>query len=151
MWDKLSGLYRCRGGTWLRLHCNFAHHRDKALSILGLPLGPTTERREVEHALSDWDATDFETAAMEAGAVAARVRSFEEWDTLPQAVALNSQPLVAIEKIGEAEPINLSKLALGDRPLSGLRVLELTRILAGPVAGRCLAANGADVMLGPTP
>ncbi|HMN81378.1 MAG TPA: CoA transferase [Burkholderiaceae bacterium] len=149
-WDPLSGLYRCgpegRGG-WVRIHANFAHHRDGALRLLGLPAGAGTTREQVAAALAGWQATDFEEAAAAAGLVLAAVRSFDEWDRHPQAAALASLAPVTIRRIGDAGPRRWPALAPADRPLTGLRVLELTRILAGPVAGRTLAAYGADVML----
>ncbi|MDE2370737.1 MAG: CoA transferase [Burkholderiales bacterium] len=147
IWDKLSGLYRTADG-WVRLHANFAHHRDGALRLLGLPPGPQTERAAVEAALASWRAQDFEEAAAAAGLVVAAARSFEAWDAHPQAAALRSMPApLTIERIGDAPPRPRAPWREGGLPLDGLRVLELTRILAGPVAGRTLAAYGADVLL----
>jgi crotonobetainyl-CoA:carnitine CoA-transferase CaiB-like acyl-CoA transferase len=145
-WDKISGLYRCREG-WVRVHANFAHHRDGALHLLGLPPGGDTPRSAVEAALASWNALEFEEAAAADNLVVAAVRSFEEWDAHPQARALAGQALLTWEKIGEAAPRPLPPLAPDAAPLSGLRMLDLTRILAGPVGGRTLAAYGADVML----
>jgi crotonobetainyl-CoA:carnitine CoA-transferase CaiB-like acyl-CoA transferase len=148
LWDKLAGLYRCgRDGAWVRLHTNFAHHRDGVLRLLGLPEGDATPRDAVAQALAGWDPIVFEQAASDAGLVVAALRSFDAWDAHPQAAALAARPLVAIEKIGEAPPRLLPALARDARPLAGVKVLDLTRILAGPVAGRTLAAYGADVML----
>lgn len=150
-WDKLSGLYPCGADAgepgWVRIHANFAHHRDGALALLGCPAGPATERAAVAEALRRWRAVDFETAAADAGLVAAAARRFDDWDRHPQALALAGQPVVGIERIGAAGPLPWPTSAAGARPLQGLRVLDLTRILAGPVAGRTLAAYGADVML----
>jgi len=147
VWDKIAGLYRCADDGWVRLHTNFAHHRDGVLRLLGLPAGPDTPRETVAAALQDWRAPAFEDAAAHAGLVVAALRRFDEWDAHPQSAAVARDPLVAIEKIGEAAPLALPPLPLAARPLDGLRVLDLTRILAGPVGGRTLAAYGADVLL----
>ena len=147
LWDKIAGLYACGDGRWVRLHTNFAHHRDGVLRLLGLPPGADTPREAVAAALCGWHAFDFEEAAAKAGLVVAAVRSFDEWDAHPQSAAIAAQPLVAIEKIGDAPPLAWPALPREASPLQGLRVLDLTRILAGPVGGRTLAAYGADVML----
>lgn len=150
-WDRIAGLYACGddGGTdgWVRLHTNFPHHRDGVLRLLGLPPGPETPREAVAQALRHWKAVEFEDAAAQAGLVVAALRTLDEWDRHPQSAAVSQRPLVDFEKIGEAPPLPWPALPLGKRPLQGLRVLELTRILAGPVSGRTLAAYGADVML----
>jgi hypothetical protein len=147
VWDKLAGLYPCEAGGWVRLHTNFAHHRDGVLRLLGLPISAGTARETVAAALLKWRARDFEDAAARAGLVVAALRSFDQWDQHPQSAAVALDPLVAVEKIGEAAPRQLPGLARNARPLDGLRVLDLTRILAGPVGGRTLAAYGADVLL----
>ena len=174
IWDKLSGLYRCGAEVgapgWVRIHANFAHHRDAALALLGLPSGAGIEREAVARALGRWRAEDFEQVAAERDAVVAAVRSPEQWQAHAQAAAVAALPLVQMTRIGEASaPASASASASAStsptaatsdappqpwpqgattlRPLKGLRVLDLTRILAGPVAGRTLAAYGADVML----
>jgi hypothetical protein len=102
------------------------------------------DREAVQAALMQWDAEAFETAAYAAGGVVAMMRSYDEWSATPQANALAALPVITIEKIGEAAPKQWPR---GERPLSGLRVLDLSRVIAGPVAGRTLAAHGADVLL----
>ncbi|WP_371262108.1 CoA transferase [Rhizobacter sp. Root404] len=149
-WDKLSGLYRCKPGgscTWARVHANFAHHRDGFLRLIGLPEGELTERDAVEGALQGWQAEKLEQAAAERGLVVAAARTFKQWDEHAQGRAVAASPLFSLEKIGEAPPRELPPLSADQTPLQGLRVLELTRIIAGPVAGRALAAYGAEVML----
>jgi crotonobetainyl-CoA:carnitine CoA-transferase CaiB-like acyl-CoA transferase len=144
-WDRFSGLYRTADG-WVRVHANFAHHRDAALRLLHLDAASAT-REDAERAMQSWAALDFEQAAADAGGVATALRTFDQWDATPQAQALARQPLIAFERIGDAPPLVLPPLRDDQRPLHGLRVLDLTRILAGPVGGRALAAYGADVML----
>ncbi len=145
IWDKFSGLYRCADG-WVRVHANFAHHRAGALRLMGLN-PDTATRQDAEQAMLTRRAFEFEQAAADQGLVVAAFRSFEQWDQHPQGQAVAAQPLMTFERIGDAPPLPLPGLQPTDRPLTGLCVLDLTRILAGPVAGRALAAYGADVML----
>lgn len=97
LWDKLSGLYPCGGhdgtGGWVRIHANFAHHRDGALRLLGLPEDDGAEPADVRRALQRWDAFDFEQAAADAGLVVAALRSFDQWDAHPQGQTVALQPL----------------------------------------------------------
>ena len=144
-WDQFSGLYPCADG-WVRLHTNFIHHREGALDLLGLNAG-TANKEAVRAALAHWCAIDFEDAAAERGLVVSALRSFETWDLHPQALAIAGQPLLTFDRIGDAPTRSLPALAPEDRPLTGIRVVDQTRIIAGPVGGRTLAAYGADVML----
>lgn len=145
IWDQFSGLYRCADG-WVRIHANFAHHRDGALRLLGLA-PERAQRADAERAMLAWKALDFEQAAADAGLVVAAFRSFDVWDRHPQGQAVAALPLMRFERIGDAPPRELPALNGDARPLTGVRALDLTRILAGPVCGRALGAYGADVML----
>lgn len=144
LWDKIAGAYRCGDGRWVRLHTNFPHHRDGVLNILGC----AHDKAAVTAALQGWTAFDFETACADAGLVVAAMRSFAEWDAHPQGRAIAALPLFDFERIGDAPA---KPWPAGERPLAGLRVLDLTRIIAGPVCGLTLAAHGADVMLVTSP
>jgi crotonobetainyl-CoA:carnitine CoA-transferase CaiB-like acyl-CoA transferase len=139
-WDAIAGIYKTRDQRYVRLHTNFPHHRGAVCKVLDCK----PQRDDVQAALMQWDGEAFETAAYAAGGVVAIMRSYQEWSDTPQAKALAALPAIQIEKIGEAPP---KPWPAGDRPLAGVRVLDLSRVIAGPVAGRTLAAHGADVLL----
>jgi crotonobetainyl-CoA:carnitine CoA-transferase CaiB-like acyl-CoA transferase len=139
-WDKTAGIYRTRDGRYVRLHTNFKHHRAAVCQVLGCE----EEREKIQAALMQWDGLAFETAAYAGGAVVSLMRSHDEWSATPHAKALATLPVLTIEKIGDAPP---KPWPAGSRPLSGVRVLDLSRVIAGPVAGRTLAVHGADVLL----
>jgi crotonobetainyl-CoA:carnitine CoA-transferase CaiB-like acyl-CoA transferase len=139
-WDAIAGIYKTRDQRFVRLHTNFRHHRDAVCKVLNCK----PERDEVQTALMQWDGEAFETAAYAGGCVVALMRSRDEWSDLPHAKALAALPPILIEKIGDAAP---KPWPAGDRPLEGVRVLDLSRVIAGPVAGRTLAVHGADVLL----
>ena len=144
LWDKIAGAYQCGDGRYVRLHTNFPHHRDGVLKLLGCAYDKTA----VAEALKGWKGFDVENAAATANLVVAAMRSFEEWDAHPQGQAIARLPLMSVERIGDAAPRAWSQ---GERPLAGIKVLDLTRIIAGPVGTMTLAAHGADVMLVTSP
>ena len=151
IWEKFSGLYPCGGQAhpgWVRIHANFDHHRDGALRLLDLPTDGSAERADVARALASWRAEDFETAAAEAGLVVSALRSFEQWHAHAQARALREQPVLRLTRLDDGAPaLPWAPMNPDHRPLTGVRVLDLTRILAGPVAACTLAAYGAEVLM----
>jgi len=143
-WDKIAGTYPCGDGRYVRLHTNFPHHRDDVLKILGCAY----DRAAVAQALTAWTAFDLEDACAQAGLTVTAMRTFSEWDAHPQGQAVCKLPLLSIDRIGDAPPVDWRS---GDRPLVGVKVLDLTRVIAGPVCGMTLAAHGADVLLVTSP
>ena len=137
-WDPIAGNYATKDG-FIRLHTNAAHHRAACLSFLGC----ASDARSVTEAVRNWDAMELQEGIVAAGGVAAKMLSPNEWADHPQGKAVALEPLIHWETRSGA---SLRAFGRSDRPLAGLRVLDLTRILAGPVATRFLAAYGAEVL-----
>ncbi len=141
----LVKLYRCRDGRWIHLHGEFAHLAALTGDVLGCPVRSPTE--VVADHVARWDGQDLEEALAAAGTCGALARSTEEWSAHPQARALAPLGRVSIEKIGDSPPEPFNHPSAGDRPLGGVRVLDLSRLLAGPTHARTLAEHGAEVLL----
>src|SRR5499427_8702389 len=137
--NTIMGVYPTRDGRWSYLHCNFPNHRAAALSVLGV----AEDREAVTRAVATWNAADLEEAIIAAKGAGGMARTHAEWAKHPQAAAIAALPLMEIVRIGDAPP---EPLPPGDRPLSGVRVVDITRVLAGPTCARTLAEHGADVL-----
>ncbi|MBD3787146.1 MAG: CoA transferase [Sphingomonadales bacterium] len=132
-WDPIAGDYATADG-WIRLHTNAPHHRAAALAVLDCD--PT--RAAVAEAVRSWPRDALETAVVAAGGAAAAMHDLAAWAAHPQGAAVAAEPLIHWAQVTEGPAQSL--------PLAGLRVLDLTRVLAGPVASRLLAGFGARVL-----
>jgi len=136
----LTGIFQTKDGRWLLPHFGLDHLRRRMLDLLQADANPNS----IAKAVAKWDALDLENAIDEARVCGGMIRTNDEWLQEPHGKILAAKPVVEIIKIGDSEP---EPMPAGDRPLSGIRALDLTRILAGPITGRTLAEHGADVLM----
>lgn len=136
-WDDLAGDYQTQDG-FIRLHTNAPHHRNVVTKILG-----NLDRDQVAKKVAFYQADELEALIVESGGAAAKMMNSQDWAAHPQGRALSNEPLIAWQYFNDAE---LKHTPCGIRPLEGLKVLDLTRIIAGPVATRFLAHYGANVL-----
>ncbi|TKK80867.1 carnitine dehydratase [Herbidospora galbida] len=132
LWAPISGDYACADGR-VRIHANFDHHRDAAMAALALP--PDATREQVGEACGGRTGKEIEEAVTRAGGCAAAMRSRTEWAGHPHGRAVAGRPVLTLDRLPGPPP--------GE---TGMRVVDLTRVIAGPVASRFLASHGADVM-----
>ncbi|SDR35041.1 CoA transferase [Pseudovibrio sp. Tun.PSC04-5.I4] len=142
-WDPLSSIFKGRDG-WIRLHTNAPHHKAVATSLLG----NTVTQEDAAAEIANRSVVQLETDFIAAGGAAARLITWNDWQAHPQGRVISQSPLVEWSQAKPARaPTKLQEADYSsERPLSGLKVLDLTRVLAGPVATRTLAGYGAQVL-----
>ncbi|RAQ67360.1 CAIB/BAIF family enzyme [Aspergillus flavus] len=142
-WGPIGGLHKTSDG-YVRVHDSFPNHRDGALALVGCE--PNATRAELGSKIEKWRSVDLETAAFDNNLVISALRSYSQWDVLPQARMITDFP-ITLRKLCDG-PVGLPSTMQSppDKALRGLRVLEVSRVIAAPLSGRTLSAHGADVL-----
>ena len=135
-----AGFYPTRDGRWIYLHSGFPHNTRGLLKLLGVDDDRSAVARAVKASYGD----ELEKAIGEAGLCGAMVRDASEWAESAPGRLLAARPVVEIIQMGDSDPEPFPED--GGRPLDGVNVLDLTRILAGPTCARTLASYGANAL-----
>lgn len=139
--SALSGeFYPTRDGRFVKIEVFYPRLRDALFKVL--KCAPT--QRAVEAAIMEWDGEALERAIREEAGAVGMIRTAAEWLAHPVGRRLAAKPVIEVEKIGDSDPIPLPKGC--DTPLGGVRVLDCTHVIGGPITGRTLAEFGADVL-----
>lgn len=137
--EPVNGFFQCRDGKWIFFVGAYPHLRNGLLRVVD----SANTKEALAAAVAKWDSSTLEETLSEEKLTAGVIRTPQEWRSHPHGSQMVDRPVVTIEKIGDSEPEPLGRAL---RPLSGLRVLDLTHIIAGPVVARTLAEQGADVL-----